>query len=224
MVPPGGVRDLYRSRFRASDQAARQELWNVLVDVLLGKWIPRDATVVDLGAGRCEFLHAIACRRKIAVDLNPDVGEHAGPDVEVLATASSDLHALEDGSVDVVFASNFFEHLPGPGELLATLGEARRVLAPAGVLLVLQPNVRLVGGAFWDFLDHTLPLTERSLREAVETSGLRIVELRTRCLPYTTVGRRLPPAWLLRLYLRLPPAQWALGKQTFMVAERPSGA
>lgn len=49
---------------------------------------------------------------------------------------------------------------------------------------------------------------------------MRVVELRTRCLPYTTVGRRLPPAWMLRLYLRLRPLQWVLGKQTFMVASR----
>lgn len=113
-------------------------------------WIPPEATVVDLGAGRCEFLHAVRCRRKIAVDLNPDVYEHAGPDVEVLATPSSNLSALEDETVDVVFASNFFEHLSGVDELLATLKEIRRVLVPSGVLLVLQPNVRLVGGAFWD--------------------------------------------------------------------------
>ncbi len=29
-------------------------------------------------------------------------------------------------------------------------------------MLVLQPNIRYVGGAYWDFLDHHLPLTDRT--------------------------------------------------------------
>jgi SAM-dependent methyltransferase len=211
------VRELYRSRFRDADQTRRQELWEVVVDVLLSPWVPAHGTVVDLGAGRCEFLHAVRCERKVAVDLNPEVHEHAGSRIEVLLAPSSRLDALESESVDVVFASNFFEHLPDAAELLATLAEVRRLLKPEGTLLVLQPNARLVGGAFWDFLDHTLPLTERSLAEAFAMSGLRVVEQRIRCLPYTTVGRRLPPPWLLRVYLRLPPAQWLFGKQSFIV-------
>jgi SAM-dependent methyltransferase len=188
---------------------------------VFARWIPPDATVVDLGAGRCEFLNAIRCGRKIAVDLNPDVRAFAAAEVEILATPSTQLGALDDETVDVVFASNFFEHLEDATELLATLAEVRRVLKPGGRLLVLQPNVRLLGGAFWDFLDHSLPLTEKSLAEAVETAGLVVTEVKTRFLPYTTVGRRLPSARLLGLYLRLRPAQWLLGKQTWMVATRP---
>lgn len=217
----GELSDLYRARFRAADQVQRDRLWDTLARRVFARWIGPDATVVDLGAGRCEFLNAIRCGRKIAVDLNPDVRAFAAADVEILATPSTRLDALADETVDVVFASNFFEHLHDASELLATLAEARRVLRPGGRLLVLQPNVRLLGGSFWDFLDHSLPLTEKSLAEAVETAGLVVTEVKTRFLPYTTVGRRLPSARLLDLYLRLPPAQWLLGKQTWMVATRP---
>jgi hypothetical protein len=85
----------------------------------------------------------------------------------------------------------------------------------------MQPNVRLVGGAFWDFFDHTLPLTERGMEEAMAVAGLRVVERRARFLPYTTKSRLPQWSWLVRLYLLLPPAQWLLGKQMLVVAERP---
>ena len=44
-------------------------------------------------------------------------------------------------------------------------------------MIVLQPNVRLVGGAYWDFIDHQVALTEKSLVEAGDLAGLRTVEL-----------------------------------------------
>jgi hypothetical protein len=53
-------------------------------------------------------------------------------------------------------------------------------------------------------------------------AGLRPVEVRARFLPYTTKSRLPKATWLLRLYLRLRPAQWLFGKQTWVVAERPA--
>ena len=85
----------------------------------------------------------------------------------------------------------------------------------------MQPNVRLVGGAFWDFFDHTLPLSERGMTEALEVAGFRVVECRARFLPYTTKSRLPQWAFLVRLYLRCRPAQYLLGKQMLVVAERP---
>jgi SAM-dependent methyltransferase len=129
---------------------------------------------------------------------------------------------LAPGSVDVVFASNFFEHLPDKAAFLATLAEARRILRPGtGRLLVLQPNIRLTGGAYWDFVDHHLPLTERTLSEAAELVGLEPIEIRPRFLPYTTKSRLPQHPLLVRAYLRFPPLQWLLGKQTWFVAIRP---
>ena len=44
-----------------------------------------DETVLDLAAGYCEFINALHCRDKIAVDLNPAVAEMAAPEVRVVA-------------------------------------------------------------------------------------------------------------------------------------------
>jgi len=82
------------------------------------------------------------------------------------------LDALADATVDVVFASNVFEHLPSKQHLLQALAEARRVLRPGGRLLILQPNIRYAGGKYWDYFDHHLPLTERSLVEALAIKAM----------------------------------------------------
>jgi hypothetical protein len=114
-----------------------------------------------------------------------------------------------------------FEHLRSPEALLEVLGDVHSALAPRGRLIIVQPNVRLTGGAFWDFFDHTLPLTEKGMAEALTLAGFRIVESRARFLPYTTKSRLPQLAPLVRLYLALRPAQWLLGKQMLIVAERP---
>jgi SAM-dependent methyltransferase len=177
--------------------------------------------VVDLGAGYCGFINSVRAARRVALDLNPDTAAAAEPGVEVhLAPIERVDDVLGPESADLAFASNVFEHMRGPDALLRALGAVRRVLRPGGRLLVLQPNVRWVGAAFWDFIDHTLPLTERGMAEALAVAGFRVEECRSKFLPYT-VDRRLP-LWetLARLYLALPPAQWAFGKQMFLVARR----
>ena len=87
--------------------------------------------------------------------------------------------------------------------------------------MIMQPNIRLVGGGFWDFFDHTLPLTEKGMAEALLVSGFEVLENRPRFLPYTT--KSLLPRWscLVRFYLTFPPVQWLFGKQMLLVARRP---
>src|SRR5262249_10270216 len=125
-------------------------------------------------------------------------------------------------SVDVVFCSNFFEHLPDKRTFLATLAEIRRVLRPGGRLLVLQPNIRFVGAAYWDFVDHHLPLTDRTLVEACESLNFEVVEVIPRFLPYTTRSALPQSPWLVRLYLAIRPAWLILGRQTWAVLRKPS--
>ena len=46
-----------------------------------------------------------------------------------------------------------------------------RLLKPGGRVMVLQPNIRLTGPAYWDFIDHKVALTEKSLVEAAELAA-----------------------------------------------------
>ena len=86
--------------------------------------------------------------------------------------------------------------------------------------MILQPNVRLLPGAYWDFFDHHTPLTERSLVEALTMRDMDILRVIGRFLPYTTKSLLPQSPALVRLYLRFPPAWWLLGKQSFVLAVR----
>jgi SAM-dependent methyltransferase len=211
---------LYAARFSEEERVQKAALWRAIWQGALSRYVPPGATVVDLGAGYCDLINCVEAARRIAIDLNPDTRRYAAPGVEVQSRALTELPALlPAGSVDVAFASNVFEHLRSPEALLEVLAGVRTVLKPRGRIVILQPNVRLVGGAFWDFFDHTLPLTERGMAEALTTAGFRVVECRARFLPYTTKSRVPQHPALVRLYLACPPIQWLLGKQMLVVAQ-----
>jgi SAM-dependent methyltransferase len=122
------------------------------------------------------------------------------------------------GSFDAVFVSNYLEHLPNPEAVIAQLREIRKITKDDGRLIVLQPNIRYVGAAYWDFIDHKVALTEHSLVEAAQTAGFRVEHLVPRFLPYTTKSRLPQSASLVRAYLRVPLAWRLMGKQTLLVA------
>ena len=96
---------------------------------------------------------------------------------------------------------------------------ARVLLKAGGRVIVLQPNIRFVGAAYWDFIDHRVALTDKSLAEAGDLAGLRQVALIPRFLPYSTKGRLPSHPLLVRAYLKLPPVWRILGRQTLYVAE-----
>ncbi|MGH8020299.1 MAG: class I SAM-dependent methyltransferase, partial [Opitutaceae bacterium] len=154
-------------------------------------------------------------------DLNPAARALLRADVQLLQQDCSTQWALPDESLDVVFTSNFFEHLPDKPALKRTLQEALRCLRPGGLLIALGPNIKCVPGAYWDFWDHFLPLTERTLTEGLVNQGFEVIRVIDRFLPYTTVGQRRYPVAFVRLYLRIKPAWRIFGKQFLVVARKP---
>ena len=220
MVRSDELSTLYSERFGARERKRKLAVWRVLCRHFFQRYVqPRD-TVLDLGAGNCEFINTIQCGAKIAVDGNPEVRQWAADGVRVVVATSTHLGEIDGESVDVVFCSNFFEHLPSKAALHETLEECRRVLRRGGHLLVLQPNIRAVGGRYWDFIDHHVPLTERSLVEALTLAGLAPREVRARFLPYTTKSALPQHPALVRLYLLLRPVHRLLGGQAWVVAEK----
>ena len=210
------VQTIYERRF-ADSLAFRRQMWAVLCREFFQRHVPTDATVVEVGAGYCEFINQIHAGRKIAVDLNPDTRTYATPEVRVITSSTSHIDGLDSGVADVVFASNFLEHLSRQ-DILATLKEVRRVLKPTGRFLILQPNIRYCKEDFWQFFDHITPLCERSLTEALETTGFDVPYVLGRFLPFTTQGRLPNSIGLLKLYLKLRPAWRIFGQQSFFIA------
>ena len=216
----GDVQELYQNRFRELALARKNAIWKILCDEFFSRYVSPDAKVVDVGAGYCEFINNISAAHKVAIDLNHDTQQHASPGVEVVHNDASAMSAIADDSVDVVFMSNFLEHLVDKAAVLATLQESRRVIRPGGRIMILQPNIRFLTGEYWDFFDHHTPLSDRSLSEALQLLGMKIVVCYPRFLPYTTKSWLPKASILVRWYVRLPFLWRFFGKQALIVAEK----
>ena len=213
------VLSIYADRFDKNVEK-RNVMWKILCKDYFQKFIQPTDTVLDLAAGYCEFINNIKCRKKIAVDLNATTKKKADKDVKVYQALSTSLPKELTSKVDAVFVSNFFEHLDSKNELIDTLKEIHRVLKPGGKLLILQPNIRLVGAQYWDYVDHTLPLTEKSLYEALHLTDFALTYKKVRFLPYTTNSRIPASPLFIKLYLKFPLAQFILGKQSFLIGTK----
>ena len=211
--------EIYARRFPDADARRREAVWVELAR-FLQRFVPVDARVLDLGCDRGDFVNHIRAAERWAVDIR-DVREHLDAAVEFRQADGLELRSiLPAASFDVIFMSNYLEHLASAAAVLEQLRVVHHLLKPDGRVIVLQPNIRLVGGRYWDFLDHKTPLTEKSLEEAGTAAGLETIDLITRFLPYTTKSRIPPHPWLVRAYLAIPAAWRVLGKQTLYVGRR----
>src|SRR2546423_10381305 len=216
---PADLQRIYETRFGAN-AAYRQRIWQVLIGRFFQRYVRTDAAVLDLGCGYGEFINQIQCGSKFAMDLNPDAPGRLATQVKCLLQDCSTRWPLEDNSLDLVFTSNFFEHLPDKASLGRTLDEIHRCLKTGGRLIAIGPNIKYLPGAYWDFWDHYIPLTETSLREALVNRAFTIEECVARFLPYTMASGPRYPLLFLRLYLALPPVWRLFGKQFLVIATK----
>ena len=216
---PQVLQDEYRRRFGDRGEY-RDQVWGVLCRDFFSAYIPENSAVLDLGAGWGEFTRNVSAREKYAIDLNPETGRRVEGFARFLHQDCSQPWPLADGSLDVVFTSNFLEHLPSKEAVDATLRECRRCLKVGGRIVCMGPNVRYVPGAYWDFWDHHIPITDASMAEALELQGFTVRRRVARFLPYTMSGNRRMPLIFVKAYLRLPIAWPIFGKQFLVIAER----
>jgi len=212
------VAETYERRFTDSDALQKHAIWREICRYLQ-RYVDPGSTVLDLACDRGYFIENITAAQRWATDIR-DVSEYLSSGVRFAQSDGLEAdRVLPNETFDVVFMSNYLEHLPSPADVIEQLRVTKRLLRPGGTVMVLQPNIRLVGGAYWDFIDHKVALTERSLLEAAELAELRPVELITRFLPYSTKGRLPADPRLVRAYLAFRPAWRLMGRQTLLVAE-----
>ena len=217
---PPELQRIYHRRFGPTS-AYRQRVWQVLTASFFNRWIAPNAAVLDLGCGYGEFINHIQAREKFAMDLNPDAPQHLAPEVRFIEQDCASPWPLDGGTLDVVFTSNFFEHLPDKSCLKRTLQQAFRCLKPGGKLIAMGPNIKYLPGQYWDFFDHHTPLTEASLGEALAVEGFGLETVIPRFLPYTLVQALEYPLLWLRLYLKLPWLWRFRGRQFLVVGVKP---
>jgi len=126
------IKKLYKNRFSETEIQKKNIIWKVLCEFFFQKYINKDSIVLDIGAGYCEFINNINCKEKYAIDLSEDTPSFANPDIKVFNNSSTNLFFLSDNSIDMVFMSNFLEHLKNKEEVVRTLSEVMRVLKVGG--------------------------------------------------------------------------------------------
>lgn len=213
---------IYRSRFSNTGLEKRNAVWRVLCASFFSRYVRPTDTVLDLACGYGEFINNIRATEKIAVDLNPDAPTHLNSDIRFHLSAADKLSEVADTSTDIVFTSNFLEHLPDKKTCDNVFAEILRVLRPGGRFLVLGPNIRYAYKEYWDYYDHYLPLSHLSLAEGLATAGFQVKEVIPQFLPYTMNNRTPANPALVSLYLKCPPAWRIMGKQFFVVGEKSS--
>lgn len=213
------LQDEYQKRFQ-NNADYRDAVWKILCQFFSSKYIGKDSVLLDLGAGWGEFSRNIQAKEKYAMDLNPDCGKQVAGYATFLHQDCSNTWPLADNTLDVVFTSNFLEHLPDKSLIDKTLSEAFRCLKKGGRIICLGPNIRYLPGLYWDYWDHYIPITDGSMAEALELRGFEILERCPKFLPYTMSGGKNPPLFFVQLYLKLSFLWNFFGKQFLIVAKK----
>lgn len=211
---------LYKSRFSANEIAQKKVIWGELCGVFFNRYIRKDSVLIDLGAGYGEFINAVKCKEKYALDLNDETAVFLSPEVKFFKIPVTDLSPIKDSVADVVFASNILEHLETKESLFKCLSEVRRVLKKGGRLIVMGPNMRYVYREYWDFIDHRLPLSDKSIVEILQMLDFEIEQVYGQFLPYTTKSWFPKNAFFIRCYLRMPFIWKIFGKQMLVIAKK----
>lgn len=215
------ISTIYHERFTSTGLDKRDQVWRTLCKSFFDPLIGSDKVVLDLACGYGEFINNVTARKKVAADLNPDARDHLQPDVQFISSCATDLSEVRDGSIDVVFTSNFLEHLPDKETCNKVFVEVLRTLNSGGRFIVLGPNIKYAYREYWDFFDHHLPLSHLSLEEGLKQVGFNVSRNIPRFLPFTMKSSVPTAAWLIKLYLMIPLAWRFVGKQFLVVAEKP---
>jgi SAM-dependent methyltransferase len=220
-VPPIVLKQVYEQRFDEAAEAAKEAIWQEL-GKFFQRYIGPDARVVDIACDLGYFIRNVKAADRWATDIR-DVQGALPKDVHFVHANGLDLaEVMPNDHFDLAFFSNYLEHLPSTEAVLQQLRVTFSLLKPGGHVLILQPNIRLIGGAYWDFIDHQTALTEKSLAEAATMAGFKTKQIIARFMPYTTKSRLPQHPLLVRAYLAFPPAWWLMGKQTLYLGEKPA--
>lgn len=214
------LKSLYEIRFTPEEQARHDTIWKVLCTDYFNYLIPPHSSVLDIGSGWGGFINHINADKKTAVDLNPSARDRLHTSIHFIQEDVLDLDFKQFADIDCVFISNFLEHLKSKNELESLLEKIHQSLQPGSKVIILGPNIKYLAGDYWDFYDHHIPLTHRSLSEVLVLHGYKINLCLDRFLPYSTKGKLPSHPILVKLFLKLPFFWKILGKQFLVVAER----
>jgi SAM-dependent methyltransferase len=210
---------IYEKRF-SGYESYRNKVWKILISNFFIKWINPNGHILDLGCGYGEFINHAKSKVKHAMDLNPKTKSLLNNNIIFHEQDCSQQWKVESESLDLVFTSNFFEHLPDKQSLNKTITEIKKSLKPNGFLIAMGPNISVLGGKYWDFWDHHVALSDSSLCELLELHEFNIKKSYPKFLPYNMVRNKERPLFLVSLYLRFPLLWSIFGRQFLIIAKK----
>lgn len=217
------LKKLYSTRFEGETVLIKKnKVWETLCKSFLQAYIPTDSRVLDVAAGYCEFINNINALEKYAVDLNPDIFEFTNESViAVNENILDEKSTLPTNYFDIVFISNFLEHLDSKDDVLSVVKKAKTLLNDSGKIIILQPNIRYVGDKYWDYFDHKTPLTEKSLIELANILDLSVVHCLKRTIPYTQKSALPVNPLLIKIYCKMMPlSSLFFGAQCLLILQK----
>jgi SAM-dependent methyltransferase len=194
---------------------SRIKIWREIAKYLNKNFIKPDSRILDLGAGYCDFINNIKAKEKYALDIFSGIDKFAAKDVHLFKQTANEKIDLASDYLDVVFSSNFFEHL-NPVELDRIFAEVRRVLRNNGLLIIIQPNYRYFTRQYFQDPTHKQTFDESSLASFLQQRGFQVIKNVARFLPASFKSFLPKNQFLCRLYLNSPIKPFA--KQFFIVA------
>ena len=210
---------IYEKRFSGHENY-RNRVWKVLITKFFSKWIRSTDHILDLGCGYGEFINHVSCEVRYAMDLNPKIKSLLDKEIIFHEQDCSNPWKIEANSLDLVFTSNFFEHLPNKEFLDRTISEIKKALKPGGRLITMGPNISVLKGQYWDFWDHHVALSDQSLCELLQIHDFTIEQSESKFLPYNMVRGKERPLFMVSLYLRFPILWKLFGKQFLIIAKK----
>lgn len=210
------VEKYFESRFKFDKD--RVKVWKAISEYLQ-RYIQRDnSSVLDIGCGYGDFINLIQAHRKYAIDLNPSSVEFIDTiNVSFYPQSVLDPFPFEDNSLDIVFASNLFEHFDDQ-QLSVLIGNIKKKLVSNGKLILIQPNIRYAYKEYWDDYTHKKAFSDVSLVDFLEGEGFRVVDVKKKFIPFSLKSRLPKSYWLTKCYLSFPLKPFA--KQMLVVMEK----
>ncbi|SRR6056297_929390 len=153
-----------------------------LVDALVERWNPADATVVEIGCGKGDFLESLCQRagcRGIGIDPAFEPGRRPA-----VSEVSFERHLFGAGDVgrraDFLICRHTLEHIGPVGEFLRQVADFCRAGGVREVFFEVPDARRIVAeGAFWDvYYEHANYFDARAFETAFEHAGMTVTGTR----------------------------------------------
>ncbi len=210
---------IYEYRFKDIDLSKKNVVWKEVAEYV-SKMTNEPQIVLDPAGGMCEFINNIKAKEKWTIDLNEEfVGKYADKNVKIIV-GENRLVELPENYFDLVFVSNFLEHLKDQAEVADFLSKMFRSVKSGGFVVVMGPNFKYAFREYFDFADHTVCLSELGTAEHIVGAGFDIVKIIPRFLPLSFRGSLPVNRFLVQTYLKIPFFWNFFGKQFLVVGKK----